>query len=119
MSSPAGSNCRKHRRESLDRERKYLINARGKIFTGFILILMSGMWPVLTLACAVHGAGDHGEGVEVLHPPGILRLPQPGEGDELGGLGPVPEQPVEEDAQEAVQEDLGQAAEEQHPAPPP
>ena len=57
--------------------------------------------------------------MEVLYPPGALGPPEPGEGDELRRLGPVPEQPVEEDAEEAVQERLGQRAEDQQPAPPP
>ena len=71
------------------------------------------------MASAVHCARHHGQGVEVLYPPGALGPPEPGEGDQLRRLGPVPEQPVEEDAEEAVQERLGQRAEDQQPAPPP
>lgn len=57
--------------------------------------------------------------MQVLYPPGTLGPAQPGEGDQLRGLGPVPEQPVEEDAEQPVQQRLGQRAEQQQPAPPP
>ena len=72
-----------------------------------------------TLARAVQAARHHRQGVQVLNAPGALCPPQPGEGDQLRGLGAVPEQPVEEHAEQAVEQRLGQGAEQQQPAPPP
>ena len=51
---------------------------------------------VSTLARAVQAARHHSQGVQVLNPPGVLGAPQPGEGNQLRGLGAVSEQPVEE-----------------------
>ena len=57
---------------------------------------------VSTLARAVQAARHHSQGVQVLNPPGVLGAPQPGEGDQLRGLGAVSEEPVEEHTKEAV-----------------
>ena len=65
--------------------------------------------PCLTLPHAVDEAGDHEDGVEVplLLQVSLLR-PAEGEGETLGGVPPVLDDPVEGEGQLPVQEDLDQ-----------